>query len=150
LAALLIVVAYQNTVTIPRAKEAATQNAAQLFSSSFSLQMANTRGGEEVHVGDEGKVQVRPDEGFALKLDFTPRQRFDSYVGQIQDESGRSVVQVRIPGTSANREMHLAVSAGLLQPGKYYLVLAGDPEAKGRMTKEKEVSRLPFTVEFRP
>jgi hypothetical protein len=149
-AALLLVVAYQNTVTIPRAKEAATQNAGQLFTSSFSLQMSNTRGGEEVHVGDEGKVQVRPDEGFALKFDFTPRRRFDSYVGQIQDESGRSLLQVRIPGTSANREVHLAVAAGLLQPGKYYVVLAGDPEAKGRMTKGEEVSRLPFTVEFRP
>jgi hypothetical protein len=149
-AALLVIIAYQNTVTIPHAKERAGIVAGEVFTSSFSLKKADTLGGEEVHVGDEGKVQVRPDEGFALKFDFTPRRRFDSYIGEIQDESGRSVVQVRIPGISANREVHLAVAAGLLQPGKYYLVLAGDPEAKGRMTKENEVSRLPFTVEFRP
>ena len=43
-AALLLIIAYQNAVTIPRAREAATQNPGQLFTSSFSLQMANTRG----------------------------------------------------------------------------------------------------------
>jgi hypothetical protein len=149
-AALLLVIGYQNSVTIPRAKEKAALGAGEVFTSSFSLKKADTLGGEENNVGDEGKIQVRPDEGFALKFDFTPRRRFDSYVGQIQDESGRSVVQVRIPGTSVNREVHLVVAGGLVQPGKYYVVLAGDPEAKSQMTKENEVSRLPFTVEFRP
>ena len=59
-AALVLIIAYQNAVTIPEAKKEAGSNAAQFFSSSFSLQMANTRGGEEV------KVQVHPNESFAL------------------------------------------------------------------------------------
>ncbi len=149
-AALLVFIAYQNTVTIPRAKQSASLASGQVFTSSFSLKKADTLGGEEAKAVDEGKVQVHANEGFALKFDFTPRQRFDSYVGQIQDESGRSVLQVRIPGSSANRELQIAVPGGVIQPGNYVLVLAGDPGAKGQVAKENEVSRLSFTVEFRP
>jgi hypothetical protein len=149
-AALLLVVVYQNAVTIPRAKQGASIGTGQVFTSSFSLRKADTLGGEEAKAGDEGKVQVHANEGFALRFDFTPRQRFGRYVGQIQDESGRSVLQVRIPGSSANREVQIAVPGGVVQPGNYVLVLAGDPGAKGQMSKENEVSRLSFTVEFRP
>jgi hypothetical protein len=148
-AALLLFIGYQNIVTIPQAKQGASVGAGQVLTSSFSLKKADTLG-EEAKAGDEGKVQVHSNEGFALKFDFTPRQRFDSYIGQIQDESGRSVLQVRIPGSSANREVQIAVPGGLIQPGNYVLVLAGDPGAKGQVAKENEVSRLSFTVEFRP
>ena len=142
-AALLILVAYQNTVTIPRAKEAATHGTGQLFTSSVSLQMANTRGGDEV------KVQVPKNESFAFKFDFTPSRKFDSYIGQLQDASGRPLLQVNIPGSFTNMEAELAVPAGLLQPGKYALVFAGDPGSKGPMSKD-EVLRLAFSVEFLP
>lgn len=148
-AALLLFIGYQNMVTIPQAKQGASVGGGQVFTSSFSLKKADTLG-EEAKAGDEGKVQVHANEGFALKFDFTPRQRFDSYIGQIQDESGRSVLQVRIPGSSANRELQIVVPAGVVEPGNYVLVLAGDPGAKGQLTKENEVSRLSFTVEFRP
>ena len=141
LAVLLLFVAYQNTVTIPRAKETAAQAAGQLFTSSFSLQMANTRGDEEV------KVQVRPNESFALKFDFTPKRAFDSYVGQLQDETGRSLLQVSVPGTSANKEAQLVVPAVRVRPGKYSLVFTGAPDSSKRGTGD-EVLRLRFTVEF--
>src|SRR5712691_5401136 len=41
-AALLLVIAYQNAVTIPRIKEQAAHGGGQLFTSSFFLQMAST------------------------------------------------------------------------------------------------------------
>ena len=140
-AVLLIVVAYQNTVTIPRAKQEATEGAAQLFTTSFSLQMANVRGGEEV------KVQVHPKEAFALNFDFTPSRSFDSYLCQLQDESGRSLLQKSIPGASANKEAHLVVPGGLVRPGKYSLVFT---DARGSQEQGigEEVLRLRFTVEF--
>jgi len=139
--ALLLIIAYQNAVTIPRAREATTQNAGQLFTSSFSLQMANTRGGEEV------KVQVHSAESFALDFDFTPSRTFESYVCQLQDESGRSVLQVSLPGSSANKEAHLVVPAGLVRPGKYTLVFAGAPASQGQPPRD-EVLRLGFTIAF--
>ncbi len=141
-AALLLLIGYQNTVTIPRAKEEANHSAGQLFTSSFSLQMANTRGGEEV------KIQVQPAETFALDFDFTPSRTFESYLCQLQDESGRSVLQVSLPGSSANKEAHLVVPGGLVRPGKYTLVFSGAPVSKGQPSRD-EVLRLDFAIALR-
>jgi hypothetical protein len=150
LAILLLVIGYQNAVTIPSKQGKTALEASQVFTSSFSLKKVDTLGGDEGKTTDEGKIQVRPDETFALQFDFTPRRAFGGYICQLQDESGRSLLQVKIPGISANRELHFVVPGGVVRPGKYSLVLAGDPEADGRMNKENEVSRLPFAVEFRP
>jgi hypothetical protein len=140
-AALLLLVSYQNTVTIPRAKEAGARGAGQLFITSISLQTANTRGSEEI------RAQVRPNESFALDFDFTPQRTYDGYICQLQDEAGRSLLQVSIPGTSTNREVHLVIPGGLVRPGKYQLVFSGDPGSKGQTTKD-EVLRLAFAIEF--
>ncbi len=140
-AALLLVVAYQNSVTIPRAKKEAAQGAGQLFTSSFSLQMANVRGGEEV------KVQIHPKESFALKFDFTPARTFDSYICQLQDASGRPLLEESVPGSSRNKEAQLVVRGGLVKPGKYSLVFTGAPGAGGQENRA-EVLRLGFSVEF--
>ena len=142
-AALVLIIAYQNAVTIPEAKKEAGSNAAQFFSSSFSLQMANTRGGEEV------KVQVHPNESFALKFDFTPTKRFSMYLCQLRDESGRSVLQAEVPGTSINQEAQFVVPPGRVKPGKYILVFTGVPASRDEGTHE-EVLRLGFSVEFLP
>src|SRR5882762_3020265 len=140
-AALLLVIAYQNTVTIPHAREEATSGAAQLFVSSRAPKMALTRGGEEV------KLSVRPNESLPLKFDFTPTPSFDAYVCQLQDESGRSLLQLRVPGSFTNKELNLVISANRVTPGKYTLVFTGDPGAKGQPTKD-EVLRLSFAVEL--
>jgi len=140
-AVLLLVIGYQNTVTIPQAKREAAGSPAQFFTSSYSLQMANVRGGDEV------KVQIHPKESFELKFDFTPSRSFDSYICQLQDQSGRSLLQLSVPGSSANKEMHLVVPAGLVQPGKYALVFTGAPGSKARPLAD-EVLRLTFAIEF--
>jgi len=142
-AALLLIVAYQNTVTIPQARVAASSGAAQLFVSSRAPKMAVTRGGEEV------KLSVRPNESLPLKFDFTPTPSFDAYVCQLQDESRRSIFQLRVPGSFANKELNLVIPANRVKPGKYTLVFTGDPGAKGQPTKD-EVLRLGFVVEFLP
>lgn len=140
-AALLLIAAYQNIITVPRAKEEAAHGAAQVFTSSFSLQMANTRGGEEV------KIQIHPAESFALDFDFTPSRTFESYVCRLQDESGRSLLQVNVPGSSANKEAHLVVPAGLVRPGKHSLVFFGAPGSQGQPPRN-EVLRLNFAIAF--
>jgi hypothetical protein len=142
-AGLLLIVAYQNTVTIPRAREEAASGAAQLFVSSRAPKMAVTRGGEEV------KLSVRPNESLPLKFDFTPSLSFDAYVCQLQDESGRSLLQLRVPGTFTNKELNLIIPANRVKPGKHTLVFTADPGAKGQPTKD-EVLRLDFAVEFLP
>ena len=142
-AVLLLVVAYQNTVTIPRAKHEAAGGAGQMVTSVFSLQMASTRGGEEV------KVRVHPNESFGLKFDFTPAKALSSYVCELRDESGRSLARQLVPGTSTNQEAEFVVRGGLVKPGKYNLVFTGAPDSNGQGIRE-EVLRLGFSVEFLP
>jgi hypothetical protein len=140
-AVLLFIVGYQNLVTIPQAKKGLALGGGELVTSSFSLQMANVRGGNEV------KIQIHPDEPFALKFDFTPSKAFDNYLCELQDSSGHSLLRQIVPGSSTNKEAELAVRGGLVKPGKYNLVFTGAPSASGQGSGE-EVLRLSFSVEF--
>ena len=143
-AALLLIIVFQNTVTIPQAREEATSGAAQLFVSSRSPKMAVTRGSDDI-----AKYSVRPNESLALKFDFTPSTSADAYVCRLQDESGRSLLQLRVPGSFTNKELNLIIPANRVKPGKYTLIFAGDPGAKGQAAKA-EVLRLTFAIEFLP
>lgn len=137
---LLAVVGYQNLTTIPRLK-----SKAEVFN-SFSLVAAtrNERG--------EGKVevQVRKSEMFALDFDFLPKPSFDHYLCQLQDESGRVVLQVAIPAEREKQEVHLLVPKGLERAGAYQVVIVGDPGGKGLWDQAHEVSRMNFVVDFHP
>jgi hypothetical protein len=144
LAALLLIVAYQNTVTIPHARQDASSGTAQLFVTSRAPKMAVTRGSEDI-----AKYSVRQGQSLPLKFDFTPKKSFDAYVCQLQDDSGHTVLRVRVPGSFTNKELNLVVPAGSVKPGKYALVFTGDPGSTGQLTKD-EVLRLDFTVEFLP
>ena len=144
MAALLLIIAYQNTVTIPQAREEATSGAAQVFVTPRTAKMAVVRGNEEL-----AKYSVRPNESLALKFDFTPTPASDAYVCQLQDESGRGVLQVRIPGSFTNKELNVVVPANRIKPGNYTLVFTADPRATGQPTKD-EVLRLRFAIEFLP
>jgi Putative zinc-finger len=142
-AALLLIVGYQNMVTIPHAREDASSSAAQLFVTSRAPKMAVTRRSSE----DNPKYSVRQGQSLPLKFDFTPRASLDAYVCQLQDESGRTVLQVRVPGSFTNKELNLVIPPSTVKPGKYTLVFTGDPGSTGQPTKD-EVLRLDFAVEF--
>ena len=143
-AAMLLIIAYQNTVTIPHAREAATSGVAQIFVTSRTAKMAVVRGGDELT-----KFSVRPNESLPLKFDFTPSSHFDAYICQLQDESGRTVFQLSVPGSFTNKELNLVIPANRAKPGKYTVVFTSDPGAKGQATKD-EVLRLSFAIEFQP
>jgi len=142
--ALLLIIAYQNTVTIPHAREGALSSSAQLFVTSRAPKMAVTRGREDI-----AKYSVRQGENLPLKFDFTPRTSFDAYLCRLQDESARTVLQVSVPGSFTNKELNLVVPANAVKSGKYKLVFTGDPGSTGQFTKD-EVLRLDFIVEFLP
>ena len=100
-------------------------------------------------------MSVHANESFALDFDFIPAQAFRSYQGLLLDDAGGSVLTFHLPGDLANREVHLAVPAGLLHAGKYSLVLSGVRDVEGRLASGlalggNEVQRLAFAVEFRP
>jgi hypothetical protein len=143
-AALLLIIAYQNAVTIPQVRQDASSGAAQLFVTSRAPKMAVTRGSEDI-----AKYSVRQGQSLPLKFDFTPKKSFDAYVCHLLDESSRSVLQVRVPGSFTNKELNLVVPANSVKPGRYSLVFTGDPASTGQPTRD-EVLRLDFAVEFLP
>ena len=144
LAALLLIIGYQNTVTIPQAREEASSGAAQVLFSSYALRGVNT-------AGEDGRtLSVRPGEAFFLNFDFVPTRSFDNYIGQLEDAQGRVLLRSKVAGANANQEAHLPIPAGTLHPGKYVLAFYGDPGAAGKIGPQNDAGRLPFTVEFRP
>src|SRR5215472_3991762 len=127
---LLGIIGYQNLITVPRLKSG------KLFD-SFSLVGANVR---SERGGEAQRVPVQKNETFALDLDFllTPEAKskgFDHYLCQLQDESGRVERQIAIPAEKVGQEVHFLVPGGLDHAGKYKVVIAGDPGAKGEWVK---------------
>jgi hypothetical protein len=149
IAALAAIVVFQNAVTIPALKQPTrTAPVAQAYTSSYRLQ--GTTRGEGIST-----VSVRPNESLAFDFDFTPTETFPSYQGLLLDDSGGTLLKFHLAGDLANKEVHLALPAGLLHPGKYSLVLRGVRDAEGRLASGSapggnEVERIPFAVEFRP
>ncbi|HEY2462278.1 MAG TPA: hypothetical protein VGI16_15825 [Candidatus Acidoferrum sp.] len=139
-AMLLAAVVFQNVVTIPNAKKSGSLSAMQLTDRPVSL--ANTRG--------EGvtRISAAPNAPIPVDFDFTPSRPFNSYVAQLQDASGRSVAELRIPSDKANRTLHLLIGSGTVRLGSYTLLIAGDPSGNGRMDQSNEVQRLSFIVEI--
>jgi hypothetical protein len=143
-AALLLLLGYQSFVIVPKAKEQAASGAEQILFNSYPLRGVNT-------AGENGRtLSIRPGEAFLLNFDFVPTRSFDSYIAQLQDGDGHTLLQLKIAGGNANREAHLPIPARMLHPGKYILAFYGDPGASGKIRSQNDAGRLPFTVEFRP
>jgi len=143
-AALLLIIVYQNTVTIPRAAQQSSTTAANILFSSHPLRGVNTAG------EDSRVLSIRSDESFLLNFDFVPTRTFDNYIGQLEDSGGHVLLRASIAGANANQEAHLPVPAGMLHPGKYVLAFYGDAGATGKLNPQNDAGRLSFAVEFRP
>jgi len=138
--ALAAFVVYQITVTIPSMrKHVAIQTVAEVYESSHRLQGA-TRS------ADVSKVVVRPNESFALDVDFTPAQEFPKYKGSLVDSSGQAVLIFFLKGEQANKEVHLVIPGGKVHSGKYDLVVVGDSGTSNQPSNTSEVLRLTFVV----
>jgi Putative zinc-finger len=139
MAALLAVIIYQNVAGTP-GRNSAARSEAQAYSSSFRLQ-GSVRGANE-----PSKIIVGPNEPFALDFDFTPSQPAPGYEARVVDASGKTVFSASIPGSLANREVHLAIPAKLLQPGFYDLTIVN----KNDTNSSSELQQFRFVLEFRP
>jgi len=146
LAALLLVIGYQNGVTIPRLKDSSSSQMGEIISSSFQLR-GSVRGGNES--GDAlNKVRVRLGESFALNFDFTPAGTFSDYVWQLQNKAGRAVKSGRISGDKKYQAVSLNMAGGVESAGKYNLIFFGGADGAGQTANESETQRITFTVEF--
>lgn len=149
MAALLLIIAYQNTVTIPQAKNVSSPAVTELYGQSFLLQPSDTRRGNEAIV-NEVPLQVRPTEGFLLQLDFTPSSSFPAYLCQLQDSSGRVLQRFAVPAEKAKQELHLPIPAGLIaRSGQYSVVFFGADPVSGKAVNNSRVQYFTFNVAIR-
>jgi hypothetical protein len=138
-AALLLVVAYQNFVSIPKLQRNAASNGQ---SADFvSLIGANSRG--------EGakSFAIHPDRPTILEVDIPTSENAARYECQLQDASGHVVYEQKITAADARRTVHLIVPASQWRPGTYTLTVLGEQPGQG---SPAEVERLVFAIEFVP
>jgi hypothetical protein len=146
LAALVVMLAYEGHHLKSGLKEPVGADQNLVASANFGL-----RGGDRV-ANENTVVRVHAGEAFGLHFDFTPTQTMESYTAELQDQSGRAMMQVAIPAERINKEVKFVVPAGRLVAGNYVLVVYGTggaaagPGPAGKI----DVASLPFSVEIIP
>jgi hypothetical protein len=138
-AALIAVIAYQNTVSIPRLqREAATQSSTAAVAPWFSLVNAS------VHGSSGTRVEIQPGQPFYLFFDITaaPRQADSVFLLQVQDSAGKTLVQSSVSAERAQKSVVLPIPPGFWE-GDYKLFILD--KAAGTSVPAGE---LPFTVAF--
>ena len=140
LAALLVVVGYQNLVTYPELKGAvAVFNQPQILASA-SLMNANARGANKT------VVSARPGEPFLLFVDIPAEARFTSYVAELHGPDGNPEWSLTIPAETAKDMVPIRVPADHRAAGVYTLVVRGVDSSGGQGS---EVGRYPFELQIR-
>jgi hypothetical protein len=146
LAALLLLVAYQAFLVIPRLKGAATQSVGALASAapqalaSFSLITADSRGGEPL------KVTVKPGQPFSLYFDIPPDGHYSSYICKIVNSAGVAEFSLDISAEQAKNAVQLLIPSSSLGPGKHVVVVGGLGTQGSAAGSATEVARYPFIL----
>lgn len=145
-AALLLLVAYQTFLVIPRLKGATTQSVAALATAapqalaSFSLIAADSRGGEPL------TATVAPGQLFGLYFDIPPDEHYSSYICEIVNSSGVVEFSLNISAEQAKNAVQLLIPSSSLGPGKHVLVVRGLGTQGSAAGSATEVARYPFTL----
>jgi hypothetical protein len=142
LAALLLVVAYQNLVVMPRMRTAISQTNAPQTLSWFSLMAQNSRG------GTQHEISVPRGRSFSLFVDVPLESQFASYACDLENESGTLVHSWTASSEETGKAMQVLIPPSLAKPGKYVLVVRGLREPEEAGTSKVEVARYPFTLEY--
>jgi hypothetical protein len=145
-AALLLLVAYQTFLVIPRLKGTATQSVAALAAAapqalaSFSLLAADSRGGEPL------TVTAAPGQPFSLYFDIPPDGHYSSYICEIENSSGVSEFSLNISAEQAKNAVQLLIPSSSLGPGKHAVIVRGFATQSSTAGSATEVARYPFTL----
>ncbi len=137
-AALLLLVGYQNFVTIPHWKQAAEPRVLRMF----SLIAANTRG--------EGDLvfAAAANEPFGVYVDVPADPAYSSYLLRLEDAKGGSTLLRSLSAQEAQKTQVVTVNPGK-QAGKFTIVVSGLRAAGADASTAKELARLQFTVELK-
>ena len=145
-AALLLLLAYQTFLVIPRSKGTATQSVGALATAapqalaSFSLITADSRGGEPL------TVNVAPGKPFSLYFDIPPDGNYSSYICEIVNSAGVAEYSLNISAEQAKYAVQLLIPSSSLGPGKHVVVVRGLGAQGSALGNATEVARYPFTL----
>ncbi len=150
-AALLLLVGYQNFVSIPHWKGLAVQSAPLAVEAVqvaapqglpvFSLLGSNRRGGARL------VFHAKAGESFALKVDIpdTDSSALSSYVLRLDDGSGTARVLSTVSRDEARNTVFVEVPVGFPAGNARLVVLATPPPGAGARTA-REITSIPFVV----
>jgi hypothetical protein len=138
LAALLLIVGYQNLVTIPQLKELQTPRVLPMF----SLIAANTRG-ESVP-----EFVAHPDEPIGLYVDVPADPAYTAYDIRLQDLTGKTTPLRSMSYAEAQKTQVVIINPGR-RAGNYVIVISGRSASGQAPAAAKELARLQFVIEFK-
>lgn len=124
-ALLLLVIAYQNVVILPRFGGASAQSEKPEILSSLSLIGGNSRGGALP------AVAIARGQPLLLSLDIPAAERFSGYACVLVAPSGAVVWSLPVSADQAKDTVAIRVPSGVLEPGNYRLLVQGLANAGG-------------------
>jgi Putative zinc-finger len=135
-ASLLLLVGYQNLVTIPHLKKTASPRVLPMF----SLISANTRG------ETAPEFVTQPDEPLGLYVDVPVDATYSTYDIRLQDPNGKTIPLRSLSYAEAQKTQVVVVNPGKTA-GKYSLIIFGRAKSE-QGTATAELARLQFAVEL--
>jgi hypothetical protein len=138
LAGLLLIVGYQNLVTIPQLKESRAPRVLPMF----SLIATNTRG------ETMPEFVAHPDEPIGLYVDVPADPAYSAYDIRLQDPTGKTTPLRSVSYAEAQKTQVVIINPGR-RAGNYVIVVSGLAGSGRGTASAKELARLQFTVEFR-
>jgi hypothetical protein len=134
LAALLVLIGYQNLITYPKLQMAA--NAPQVL--PWATVNLNNRG------ANAPVVAAQPGRGFLLFVNVPPDNHYSSYSAELHDPAGRMEWSLSIPAAPADDTWPIRVPDAPRQAGTYTLVVQG----VGAASERSEIGRGQFELQI--
>jgi Putative zinc-finger len=138
LAGLLLLIGYQNLVTIPNYKSAASSQILPMH----SLITAGTLADESLNFA------VPADKAFGLYVDVPYDPAFSTYLLALQAPSGAITPLRSLNAAEAQKTQIFVINPGQ-RSGKYAIIVSGLATPTAEPSSAKELARLQFTVEVR-
>jgi len=137
-AAMLLLIGYQNFVTIPRYQRAG----APRILPTYSLINANSRG------SGESVFTISPDQPAGLFVDVPADPAYSTYLLALQDPSG-AITPLQSLSYAEARKPQVVTFIPARQVGKYTLIISGLAGSSADASSATELARMQFTIAFR-
>lgn len=138
---LLVVVGYQNFVSVPHWKNAAMQGSSPRVLPMYSLIAANTRS------GPAQTFRVRAGEAFGLYVDIPADPAYTKYALRLTDPDGGTAILRTVSSAEAQKTVVVEVMPGK-SGGTYQMVVLGLTEQVTDVTRATTLESLKFSIEL--